>query len=214
MRRESLEVAPGRRISVLVWGRGPAQLVLVHGGAQNAHTWDWVALLLCRPLIAVDLAGHGHSDWRPDRDYSPRAHGTDLAPVVHRLAPRASAVGMSTGDLAGVALASAHPALVRRLVMVDITPGSRATRAGAILRFVHDAPRPATFEQLVDYAVARLRGSDPVASGAASFTTPGRARTGPGPSGTTWEASTRTRCSASRRPSLPCGRAWRARGRP
>ena len=164
VRRKSLEVAPGRQISVLVWGRGPAQLVLLHGGAQNAHTWDRVALLLGRPLIAVDLAGHGHSDWRPDRDYSPRAHGADLAPVVRRLAPRASAVvGMSIGGLAGVVLACAHPELVRRLALVDVTPGSRATAASAIVRFVNDAPRPATFDQLVDYAVARLPGADPVA---------------------------------------------------
>jgi pimeloyl-ACP methyl ester carboxylesterase len=137
---------------------------LVHGGAQNAHTWDRVALLLGRPLIAVDLAGHGHSDWRADRGYSPRAHAEDLAQVVRHLAPRAAAVvGMSIGGLAGVALASAHPELVRRLVLVDVTPGSRATAARSITRFVHDAPRPATFEQLVDYAVASLPGGDTVA---------------------------------------------------
>jgi pimeloyl-ACP methyl ester carboxylesterase len=164
VRREALEVAPGRRLSALVWGRGPAELVLVHGGAQNAHTWDRVALLLGRPLVAVDLAGHGHSDWRVDRDYSPRAHAHDLAPVVRHLAPAALAVvGMSMGGLAGVALASTRPELVRRLALVDVTPGSAATAASPIIRFVHDAPRPATFEDLVDYAVASLPGADPVA---------------------------------------------------
>ena len=40
----------------------PPELVLLHGGAQNAHTWDTVALALDRPLVAVDLPGHGHSD--------------------------------------------------------------------------------------------------------------------------------------------------------
>ena len=34
----------------------------IHGGAQNAHTWDTVALALDRPLVAIDLPGHGHSD--------------------------------------------------------------------------------------------------------------------------------------------------------
>jgi len=70
---------------------------------------------------------------------------------------------MSIGGLAGVALASAHPELVRRLVLVDVTPGSRAAAARSIVRFVNDSPRPATFEQLVDYAVASLPGVDPVA---------------------------------------------------
>ncbi len=157
-------MAAGRRLSTLVWGRGPAALVLVHGGAQNAHTWDRVALLLGRPLIAADLAGHGHSDWRTDRDYTPRAHASDLAPLVRHFAPQARAVvGMSIGGLAGVALAAAHPGLVRRLALVDVTPGSRASAAGAIVRFVHDARRPATFEQLVDYAVASRPDVDPIA---------------------------------------------------
>ena len=37
---------------------------LIHGGAQNAHTWDTVALALDRPLVALDLPGHGHSSHR------------------------------------------------------------------------------------------------------------------------------------------------------
>ena len=41
---------------------GEPELVLLHGGAQNAHTWDTVALALGRPLVAIDLPGHGHSD--------------------------------------------------------------------------------------------------------------------------------------------------------
>ena len=35
-------------------GRRPAELVLLHGGGQNAHTWDTVALALGRPLLAVE----------------------------------------------------------------------------------------------------------------------------------------------------------------
>ena len=53
--RVSTDLASGRRISALVWGDGPPELVLIHGGAQNAHTWDTVALALGRPLVAVDV---------------------------------------------------------------------------------------------------------------------------------------------------------------
>jgi pimeloyl-ACP methyl ester carboxylesterase len=35
-----------RTVSALRWGSGDPELVLVHGGAQNAHTWDTVALAL------------------------------------------------------------------------------------------------------------------------------------------------------------------------
>ena len=50
VRRVEVEVGPGRKVSSLVWGTSPPELVLVHGGAQNAHTWDTVALALARPL--------------------------------------------------------------------------------------------------------------------------------------------------------------------
>ena len=71
VRREFVDVGDGRRVSALVWGDAEPELVLVHGGAQNAHTWDTVALALDRPLVAVDLPGHGHSEWRDDRRYWP-----------------------------------------------------------------------------------------------------------------------------------------------
>ena len=66
VRREFVGVGDGRRLSALVWGDGPPELVFIHGGAQNAHTWDTVALDLGCPLIAVDLPGHGHSDGGAD----------------------------------------------------------------------------------------------------------------------------------------------------
>ena len=46
VRRESVEVGPGRRLSALVWGDADPELVFLHGGAQNAHTWDTVAMAL------------------------------------------------------------------------------------------------------------------------------------------------------------------------
>src|SRR6266542_6507533 len=87
VRRESVEVRPGYRLSALVWGTESPELVLLHGGAQNAHTWDTVALALDRPLVAVDLPGHGHSDWRDDRGYWPVSNAKDVATVMRGLAP-------------------------------------------------------------------------------------------------------------------------------
>jgi pimeloyl-ACP methyl ester carboxylesterase len=121
--RRHVEVDGGRRMSALVWGAGPAELVVVHGAGQNAHTWDTFAMALDRPLVAIDLPGHGHSDWREDRDYSPAANAEALAAVLDALAPAPDVVvGMSLGGLSSLRLSSARPDLVRRLVMVDITP--------------------------------------------------------------------------------------------
>jgi pimeloyl-ACP methyl ester carboxylesterase len=148
VRRESVEVAPGQRVSSLVWGEGPPRLVLVHGGAQNAHTWDTVALALDRPLVAVDLPGHGHSDRREDRDYWPVRNAEAVATVVERLAPEAEAVvGMSLGGLTAIRLAALRPSLVRRLVVVDVSPGVNRDKAAPIAAFVDG---PTTFPSLDD----------------------------------------------------------------
>ena len=82
VRRVDVEVSPGRRVSSLLWGTSPPELVLVHGGAQNAHTWDTVALALGRPLLAIDLPGHGHSDGpgsRPAGQLNAVGNATDVA---------------------------------------------------------------------------------------------------------------------------------------
>src|SRR6201999_2541460 len=118
VRREFVAVDPERRLSALVWGNGEPELVFLHGGAQNAHTWDTVALALDRPLVAIDLPGHGHSG---DAVVIAGRHrgetlADDVATAVRALAPGAGlVVGMSLGGLTSIVLASAHPELVRRL---------------------------------------------------------------------------------------------------
>src|SRR5688500_5826565 len=62
VQRVFTDLGDGRPLSSLVWGEGSPEYVFLHGGAQNAHTWDTVALALRRPLVAIDLPGHGHSD--------------------------------------------------------------------------------------------------------------------------------------------------------
>ncbi len=44
-------------ISALRWGRTRVRVVFLHGGGQNAHTWDTVILGLGVPALAIDLPG-------------------------------------------------------------------------------------------------------------------------------------------------------------
>lgn len=150
VRRVEVSVARSRMASALVWGSADPQLVFVHGGAQNAHTWDTVALALGVPLVAVDLAGHGHSGWRDDGVYSPSNLADDLAVLVAALAPNASVVvGMSLGGLTSMVLAARHPELVRRLVMVDVTPGVNQHKAQAVIDFINGPQTFASFDDLL-----------------------------------------------------------------
>jgi len=157
VRRVEVEVAPGRNLSALVWGDGEPELVLLHGGAQNAHTWDTVALALDRPLVAIDLPGHGHSDGpgaRPDGQLSAQGNAHDVAVAVAHLAPDAAAVvGMSLGGLTTIALADEAPELVRRVVLVDVLPGLKGARSQHIVDFVNGPPTFASFDELLDWTV-------------------------------------------------------------
>lgn len=149
--RRRVSIAEGRRVSALVWGEGPPRLVLLHGGAQNAHTWDTLALALDLPLVAIDLPGHGHSDWREDHRYDPRALAEDVAPALRALAPEAELVcGMSLGGLTAIALAARDSELVRRLVVVDVTPGTDHAKAEPIIAFVSGPETYESFDAMLE----------------------------------------------------------------
>jgi pimeloyl-ACP methyl ester carboxylesterase len=146
--------APGGRVSALVWGPGTPDLVLVHGGAQNAHTWDTVALALGRPLVAIDLPGHGHSAHRDDHAYWPKENAIALERAVRELAPDARlVVGMSLGGLSALALADRAPDLVRHLVLVDVTPGVNHEKASAIVQFIDGPEYFESFDEILDRTV-------------------------------------------------------------
>jgi pimeloyl-ACP methyl ester carboxylesterase len=167
VRRVFAEVAPGRRLSALVWQDSAPELVLLHGGSQNAHTWDTVALALGRPLVAIDLPGHGHSDGpgeRPAGQLDPEGNAADVAAAVRQLAPAARAVvGMSLGGLTAIALAGQAPELVRKLVLVDVLPGIKTQRARHITDFVNGPASFASLDELLERTIrfnpARSRSS-------------------------------------------------------
>ncbi|MGA5462555.1 alpha/beta fold hydrolase [Mycobacterium sp. NPDC050041] len=167
------DIPPAQRldrggISALKFGDEPPRVVFLHGGGQNAHTWDTVILGLGEPALAIDLPGHGRSAWREDGDYGPRGNAAVIAPVLRELAPSADLiVGMSLGGLTAIRLAAAEPALVPRLVLVDVTPSApeRHTemtdaQKGTVALVQGDRTFP-SFQAMLDVTIAAAPHRDP-----------------------------------------------------
>jgi pimeloyl-ACP methyl ester carboxylesterase len=110
----SLRVWPSRRPA------GPA-VVLLPGTGATARDWDAVASRVSeeRPVVAVDLRGHGQSDW-PGR-YSIQLFADDVSAALDQLGgDPVDLVGHSLGGLVACKVAAARPDLVRRLVLEDV----------------------------------------------------------------------------------------------
>ena len=185
VRRVFVEVKRGRRLSALVWQARDPELVLLHGGSQNAHTWDTVAMALDRPLLAIDLPGHGHSDGpgdQPEPHLNTQSNAADVAVAVRQLAPTAKGVvGMSRGGITTIALCAQAPELVRKIVLVDVLPGTKRERAKRIVDFINGPPSFASLDELLD-RTAQVQ-PEPVTDrhfGGASCITPCSSLTGRG----------------------------------
>ena len=148
VRRFFVSVDGLRQLSGLQWKDADPSLVMLHGGAQNAHTFDTVALALQQPLIALDLPNHGHSDASPFGSSAIAAHATDVAAALEQLVTKPTPlVGMSMGGLTSILIAAAHPELVSSLTLIDITPGVNAEKAKHITAFVNG---PTAFDDFDD----------------------------------------------------------------
>jgi pimeloyl-ACP methyl ester carboxylesterase len=99
-------------------------VVLLHGLNVQAHTWDPVADDLARDhhVIALDLRGHGESDWTRDGYYL-RHFAEDLGGLADRLGLDSfDVIGHSLGCRIGIVYAGRHPERVRSLVLSDAGP--------------------------------------------------------------------------------------------
>ena len=149
-------VLDGIRLHYLDWGGQGPPIVFLHGGGLNAHSWDLVSLAL-RPdfhCYALDLRGHGDSEWSPVMDYSFEANSRDLALFIVRLGLDTPViVGNSLGGLTAIRYASEFADRLSGLVVVDVGPNVRSEGVDRILRFMQLPADLDSVEAYVERAV-------------------------------------------------------------
>ena len=151
----------------VVWGdESKPAVVLVHGGRDHARSWDFVVqgLLDRYCCYAIDLRGHGDSDWAIGAQYRASDHVADLSKFLDVLdRGPAQIVAHSMGGRVTLDLAGAFPDRVHKLVIIegfgwqtrtDNAPGARLAN---LVRGIRDVEgRKVHPYATLDDAVARM----------------------------------------------------------
>ncbi len=135
-----------RRLHLLEWPNPQARstLVAIHGGCANAHWWCASAPTLrrSRRIIALDLAGHGHSDTVGGGEYSLAGHRDDLCHIVRELGLRNFALmGHSFGGFVSLAALPELAGDLSALILVD-SRGHIRRRSARYLNALAKFPNP------------------------------------------------------------------------
>lgn len=173
----SLPAAPGTPPRRLAWWDWPCVsahacrqiVVCVHGLSRQGRDFDTLARALQTQarVVAVDVAGRGHSDWLSDpMAYQIPTYVADLAALLAHLraqAPDACIdwVGTSMGGLIGMALAAQPATAPRRLVLNDVGPVIQWDALRRIASYLGQNPSFETAQAAVDYLAAISPGFGP-----------------------------------------------------
>jgi pimeloyl-ACP methyl ester carboxylesterase len=117
-----------------------APIILLHGGGQTRHAWRRTQEALARGgyySIAMDLRGHGESDWSTADNYRPANFTDDLQTVIDTLPAPPVVIGASLGGLVTLILqgeSKGSPA--KAVVLVDIAPKLASGGVDRIVAFM------------------------------------------------------------------------------
>lgn len=128
---DKFDIINGLRIHYLVWGNAAKQpLILLHGIARMAHTFDHVAPQLAKNyhVIAVDMRGHGDSAWHAQGAYLVEDYCSDIEGLIEQLGLRNIVLwGASTGGRVVQMIAGRRPDWVSSVIVEDVGPERPAT---------------------------------------------------------------------------------------
>lgn len=116
-------------------------VLLAHGGGQTRRAWRKTADILAGHgyrTIAVDLRGHGESDWAARaEDYNVDWFARDMVAVAGSFATPPAYVGASLGGTSGIiAVGEIAPGCVASLTLVDIAAAVSDAGVERIMAFM------------------------------------------------------------------------------
>jgi len=138
-----VELSSGMTLHALAWGEGPPFTILLHGLGGCASIWMRCARAMRLPgtILALDLPGHGDSDWCPMpytvRDLAACTREAMLLLEIHS----ATIVGHSLGAYVALDIAADTPERADGLVLVEGGTFPRAEANAAVLGRVERGPR-------------------------------------------------------------------------
>lgn len=144
-------------------------VVCVHGLSRQGLDFETLARSLSQRsrVIAVDVAGRGHSDWLADpMGYQIATYAADLALVLAHLRTQSPGVpidwvGTSMGGLIGMALAAQPQVALRRLVLNDVGPVIQWEALQRIGTYIGSNPSFDSEQAAVDYLASISAGFGP-----------------------------------------------------
>jgi len=175
-------------------------VIALHGWLDNANSFARLAPKLeGLRILALDMAGHGHSDHRPPGSaYGLPDYAHDVLQVAEQMGwERFSLLGHSLGAIISVIVAAAVPQRVSRLALIDGLvppvgePESVVERMGAALQaqLTRQSKRKPVYPDMDRAVEARMKGMVAVSRKAAELL----AQRGlmPVPGGYTWRSDSR-----------------------
>ena len=119
---------------------GAMPVLLAHGGGQTRYAWKGVTDDLVEAgfrAIAVDMRGHGDSQWAEDGAYEFRDFASDLIAIASRLEQKPAVIGASLGGLAGImAEGDLAKGSFASLTLVDVAPRMEPSGVARVVGFM------------------------------------------------------------------------------
>ena len=141
MRRIQFRGAEGQTLVADAMGVDDAlPVILAHGGGQTRLSWRRTQERLAAAdlrVIAIDLRGHGESQWSLSGHYRIEDFADDLLCVAHALGTPPVLVGASLGGLSGlIAEGEIRPGSFASLTLVDIAPNMEPAGVARVMGFM------------------------------------------------------------------------------